>query len=164
VASVWIRTRTTKDGGTRYLVEDRDQGRESKTRHAGSFRTRNDITPADVAQPVAALAGDGKARDSIRKSVTALAMVLDFARVTPNPAREREASARGTGRAEPADRRTRGSRLPAAAVETSACAKTATRTGGSSRTPAPTRSARRLRKPARRQVSLFGHRMTYATG
>lgn len=94
MASVWIRTRTTKDGGTRYLVEDREQDRESKTRPAGSFRTRGlatiragYVTPADVAQLIAALAGDGKARESIRKSVTALAMVLDFARVTPNPAR-----------------------------------------------------------------------------
>jgi hypothetical protein len=31
---------------------------------------------------------DGSARESIRKSLTALAMVLDFAGVTPNPARE----------------------------------------------------------------------------
>jgi integrase len=53
-------------------------------------RTRvDDITPADVAELVAELAADGKARESIRKSVTALAMVLDFARVTPNPARDR---------------------------------------------------------------------------
>jgi integrase len=160
VASVWIRTRATKDGGTRYLVEYRERGRDSKTRHAGSFRTRrlatiragyverelaakrapdlrgehevtvptlvevaqrwqasrvdvaastatqhrtalnrvlpalgrsrvDEITPADVAHLVGSLAKDGKARESISKSVTALAMVLDFARVTPNPARDR---------------------------------------------------------------------------
>jgi hypothetical protein len=47
------------------------------------------ITPADVAGLVAKLAAEGKARESIRKSVTALAMVLDFAGVTPNPARDR---------------------------------------------------------------------------
>jgi integrase len=47
------------------------------------------LTPADVAALVARLADDGKARESIRKSVTALAMVLDFAGVAPNPARDR---------------------------------------------------------------------------
>ncbi len=47
------------------------------------------LTPADVAGLVAALAGEGKARESIRKSVTALAMVLDFAGVEPNVARDR---------------------------------------------------------------------------
>ena len=31
---------------------------------------------------------DGKARESIRQSVTALAMVLDHGGVTPNPARD----------------------------------------------------------------------------
>jgi integrase len=47
------------------------------------------LMPADVADLVAALVQDGKARESIRKSVTALAMVLDFAGVSPNPARDR---------------------------------------------------------------------------
>jgi hypothetical protein len=47
------------------------------------------ITSADVAELVARLHGEGKARESIRKSVTALSMVLDFAGVTPNPARDR---------------------------------------------------------------------------
>lgn len=47
------------------------------------------LTPADVADLVSALAGEGKARESIRKSVTALGMVLDFARIAPNPARDR---------------------------------------------------------------------------
>lgn len=47
------------------------------------------ITPADVAELVGTLDGEGKARESIRKSVTALAMVLDFAGIAPNPARDR---------------------------------------------------------------------------
>lgn len=47
------------------------------------------ITPADVADLVAQLATAGKARESIRKSVTALAMVLDHAGIQPNPARDR---------------------------------------------------------------------------
>jgi integrase len=40
MASVWIRTRTTKDGATRYLVEYRPGGRETRVRHAGSFKTK----------------------------------------------------------------------------------------------------------------------------
>jgi integrase len=47
------------------------------------------IQASDVADLVAKLAAQGKARESIRKSVTALAMVLDFASVAPNPARDR---------------------------------------------------------------------------
>jgi integrase len=47
------------------------------------------IRPADVAALVAKLAEAGKARESIRKSVTALAMVLDFGEISPNPARDR---------------------------------------------------------------------------
>ena len=49
----------------------------------------DELTTADVADLVAKLSGDGKARASIRKSVIALAMVLDFAGITPNPARDR---------------------------------------------------------------------------
>lgn len=47
------------------------------------------IGTADVAELVTQLVSARKARESIRKSVTALAMVLDFAGVTPNPARDR---------------------------------------------------------------------------
>jgi hypothetical protein len=46
------------------------------------------LTAADIAGLVAALDGEGKARESIRKSVTAFAMVLDFHGITPNPARD----------------------------------------------------------------------------
>jgi integrase len=47
------------------------------------------IGPQDIADLVAALHGDGKARESIRKTVTALAMVFDHAGIAPNPARDR---------------------------------------------------------------------------
>src|SRR5438034_10119760 len=40
VASVWVRTRTTKDGENRHLVEYRVGGRDSKVRHGGSFKTK----------------------------------------------------------------------------------------------------------------------------
>ena len=49
----------------------------------------DEIQPADVAELVAALAASGKARETIRKTITALAMILDFAGISPNPARDR---------------------------------------------------------------------------
>jgi integrase len=47
------------------------------------------ITPQVVAGLVATLAEQGLARESIRKTLTALAMVFDHAAITPNPARNR---------------------------------------------------------------------------
>jgi integrase len=163
MASVWVRTRPTKDGGKRYRVEFRTGGRESACRYGGSFRTKREalarrawiagelaalrvpdlcalaaqpqaptfagaaarwqasrvdvaastavqhrtalnralpllgprrldtIAPQDVADLVAALHAAGKARESIRKTVTAAAMVFDHAGVQPNPARDRVA-------------------------------------------------------------------------
>jgi integrase len=52
-------------------------------------RRVDEITPADVADMVAALHAAGRKRETIRKSVTALAQVLDFAGVKDNPARDR---------------------------------------------------------------------------
>jgi integrase len=49
----------------------------------------DELTPADVAELVAKLHADGKSRESIRKSINALAMTLDHAGVKPNPARDR---------------------------------------------------------------------------
>src|SRR5947209_16595835 len=51
-------------------------------------RPYDSITLDDVQSLVDALAAEGKARETIRKSRTALAMVLDFARVSQNPARD----------------------------------------------------------------------------
>lgn len=47
------------------------------------------ITPTVVAQFVADLIADELARESIRKTLSTFAMILDFADVTPNPARDR---------------------------------------------------------------------------
>lgn len=47
------------------------------------------VTVADVAELVAKLSEAGKARETIRKTITALAMVFDFAGIEPNPARNR---------------------------------------------------------------------------
>lgn len=54
----------------------------------GSHRVE-EITAADIAALVAALHAGGRRRETIRKSVTALAQVLDFAGVKDNPARDR---------------------------------------------------------------------------
>ena len=47
------------------------------------------MTAQDVADAVAALHAAGKKRETIRKALAALAMVLDHAGVMPNPARDR---------------------------------------------------------------------------
>jgi integrase len=52
-------------------------------------RPVDEITPADVARVVAELHEAGRKRETIRKSLTALAQVLDFAGVKNNPARDR---------------------------------------------------------------------------
>jgi integrase len=49
----------------------------------------DEITPADVAELVAALHAAGRKRETIRKSLTVLAQVLDYAGVKENPARDR---------------------------------------------------------------------------
>jgi integrase len=54
----------------------------------GSRRV-DEITPNDVAELVAALHAAGRKRERIRKSLAALAQVLDYAGVKDNPARDR---------------------------------------------------------------------------
>jgi integrase len=51
-------------------------------------RRVDEIEPQDVAELVGKLHAQGKARESIRKTRTAVAMVLDHERVSPNPARD----------------------------------------------------------------------------
>jgi integrase len=52
-------------------------------------RRLDDISATDVAALVAELSAAWKSRETIRKTVTVLAMVFDHAGVTPNPARDR---------------------------------------------------------------------------
>jgi integrase len=47
-----------------------------------------ELAPADVAGLVSHLTGEGLARESIRKTLSTLAQVLDFSKVVPNPARD----------------------------------------------------------------------------
>jgi len=54
----------------------------------GSHRV-DELTAADVAELVAVMHADGRKRETIRKSVSVLAQVLDFAGVKDNPARDR---------------------------------------------------------------------------
>lgn len=157
--SAWVEKRSTKSG-TRYRVEFRLGGRETRSRYAGSFKTKREadarrtwITrelanmrvpvishkaadvvtvrtlaerwkasridaaagtvatydvalgrilprlgtkPADqleaqhVADMVAELHAAGLKKQTIRKTVSVLAMVLDHAKITPNPARDKQ--------------------------------------------------------------------------
>ena len=48
----------------------------------------DEITPQDIADLVGKLHADGRVRDTIRKTKSALAMVFDHAGVSPNPARD----------------------------------------------------------------------------
>lgn len=52
-------------------------------------RRVDEISADDVAELVASLVEAGKARETIRKTATVLAMVFDHAGVSPNPARDR---------------------------------------------------------------------------
>jgi integrase len=52
-------------------------------------RCVDEISPADVAELVATLHASGRKRETIRKSLTVLSQVLDFAGVKENPARDR---------------------------------------------------------------------------
>ena len=52
-------------------------------------RRVDEITVADVAEFVTGLHAEGRKRETIRKSVTVLAQVLDFAGIKDNPARDR---------------------------------------------------------------------------
>ena len=52
-------------------------------------RRIDEISAADVAGVVGELAGKCRSRETIRKTVTVLAMIFDHASITPNPARDR---------------------------------------------------------------------------
>jgi integrase len=89
---------TLREAAERWQASRVDVRESTKVQHRTALgrllpilgeRPTDSLAPADVAELVAALVAAGKARESIRKTVTALAMVLDFAGVTPNPARDR---------------------------------------------------------------------------
>jgi integrase len=53
------------------------------------FHSVDGLSPADVAEFVATLAGEDYSRSTIRKTLQTLAMILDHAGIEPNPARDR---------------------------------------------------------------------------
>jgi integrase len=92
------RTPTIAETAQRWQASRVDVRESTKVQHRTALgrvlpvlgdRPVDSLTPPDVAELVGALDSAGKARESIRKSVTALAMVLDFAGIAPNPARDR---------------------------------------------------------------------------
>jgi integrase len=86
VAAQWRESRISVSDGTRarHVVE------LARVLPILGDKAPAEITKADVRALVAKLDGDGLARESIRKTVSTLAMVLDHVEVTPNPARRVE--------------------------------------------------------------------------
>ena len=89
---------TLTEAATRWQASRLDVAEATRVQHRTALgralpmlgsRRLDDLTPHDVAALVTHLAEAGKARESIRKTVTALAMVLDHAGIAPNPARDR---------------------------------------------------------------------------
>jgi integrase len=89
---------TLAEAAKRWQASRVDAAEATKTQHRTALnralpilgmRRLDEIAAQDIADLVAQLHEDGKARESIRKTVTALAMVFDHAGVSPNPARDR---------------------------------------------------------------------------
>jgi integrase len=89
---------TFAEAATRWQASRVDVAEATRVQHVTALnralpllgdRRLDELAAQDVADLVAALHADGKARESIRKTVTAVAMVCDHASVQPNPARDR---------------------------------------------------------------------------
>ena len=108
------------------------------------------LDAADFIDVVAQLHGQGVARETIRKTLGAGAMVLDHAgrHAEPGARPVDQAAARGAGGDQPADRRARRGRLPADPVEAPAAAALA-RLVGRPRVERRPDARRRLRRAPR---------------
>jgi integrase len=89
---------TFAEAATRWQASRVDVAEATRVQHVTALnralpligeRRLDELAAQDVAGLVGALHADGKARESIRKTVTAVAMVCDHAGVSPNPARDR---------------------------------------------------------------------------
>jgi integrase len=89
---------TLRDAARRWQESRVDIAENTRLQHRSAVRMLltvlgerrvDTITPADVADLVGALTAKGKARETVRKSLLALAMILDHEGVTPNPARDK---------------------------------------------------------------------------
>ena len=91
------RTPTLAEAATRWQASRVDVSTATATYHRSALRRArpllnrriDQITAADIGGLVASLVEAGKARETIRKTVTVLAMTFDHAGITPNPARDR---------------------------------------------------------------------------
>jgi integrase len=86
VADLWRASRVDVSEGTRLTYET---NLERVLPTLGDLAVA-EIAPADVAGVVSDLSGRGLKRESIRKTLSTLAQVLDFAKVVPNPVRDRD--------------------------------------------------------------------------
>lgn len=93
------RAPTVREAAERWQASRVDASQNTKLQHRSAVRamlpligTRrvDSLTPADVAELVGKLA-ESRKRETVRKSLLALAMLLDHAGVTPNPARDKVA-------------------------------------------------------------------------
>jgi integrase len=88
---------TLAEAANRWQASRVDVSAATATYHRSALRRArpllnrriNEIDAGDIAALVASLVEAGKARETIRKMVTVLAMVFDHAGITPNPARDR---------------------------------------------------------------------------
>jgi integrase len=91
-------TRMLREAAERWQESRVDVSENTRLQHRSAVRMllpllgdrRVDaITTADVADVVATLTAKGKARETVRKSLVALAMILDHEGIAPNPARDK---------------------------------------------------------------------------
>lgn len=89
---------TLREAAERWQASRVDASENTRLMHRSAVRAMlpllgsrsiDAITPSDVQELIGELAAKGRRRETIRKSVLALGMVLDFAGVQPNPARDR---------------------------------------------------------------------------
>lgn len=90
--------RTLREAAKRWKESRVDVAENTRLQHRSAVRMLlpllgdrhvDTITSADVADVVASLTAKGKARETVRKSLLALAMTLDHEGVAPNPARDK---------------------------------------------------------------------------
>jgi integrase len=89
--------RTLAEAAARWQASRIDAADNTKIQHRSAVnralpilgrRRVDELGPPDFAELVAQLHAAGKSRETIRKTRTALAMVLDHERISPNPARD----------------------------------------------------------------------------
>jgi hypothetical protein len=86
------RQETLSDAADRWMATRIDVAETTMTRHRVELTRINrhlGTRPDEVADFVAALAGEGYKLSVIRKTLQTLAMIFDRARVDPNPARDK---------------------------------------------------------------------------